>query len=134
MTQLVQRQVSAAVRWGVQGRCWSGPLMACAAVGTTTIRGATWNYYSVRFFLLMIRRPPRSTLFPYTTLFRSGEGPIVVVAGPGNNGGDGFVAAAELAAQGREVSVILMCEREALKGDAASAARGWKSQIGRAHV
>src|SRR3712207_7981009 len=26
----------------------------------------------VRFFFLMIRRPPRSTLFPYTTLFRSG--------------------------------------------------------------
>src|ERR1051325_11920343 len=25
-----------------------------------------------RFFFLMIRRPPRSTLFPYTTLFRSG--------------------------------------------------------------
>src|SRR5215813_14552171 len=25
------------------------------------------------FFLLMIRRPPRSTLFPYTTLFRSAE-------------------------------------------------------------
>ena len=45
------------------------------------------------------------------------EGPILVVAGPGNNGGDGFVAAAELAAQGREVSVILMCERDQLKGD-----------------
>src|SRR6267142_5326275 len=27
------------------------------------------------FFFLMIRRPPRSTLFPYTTLFRSGLGP-----------------------------------------------------------
>src|SRR2546430_11911595 len=27
-----------------------------------------------RFFFLMIRRPPRSTLFPYTTLFRSGPG------------------------------------------------------------
>src|SRR2546430_8987168 len=26
---------------------------------------------SVFFFFLMIRRPPRSTLFPYTTLFRS---------------------------------------------------------------
>src|SRR3712207_7706106 len=25
------------------------------------------------FFFLMIRRPPRSTLFPYTTLFRSGR-------------------------------------------------------------
>src|SRR3712207_8290260 len=26
----------------------------------------------IRCFFLMIRRPPRSTLFPYTTLFRSG--------------------------------------------------------------
>src|SRR5579864_3972554 len=56
-------------------------------------------------------------------------GPIVVIAGPGNNGGDGVVAAAELAARGREVSVILLCEREALKGDAASAARGWKYPV-----
>src|SRR3712207_9369636 len=28
-------------------------------------------YTFVSFFFLMIRRPPRSTLFPYTTLFRS---------------------------------------------------------------
>src|SRR3712207_9351549 len=27
--------------------------------------------YVIFFFFLMIRRPPRSTLFPYTTLFRS---------------------------------------------------------------
>src|SRR5690349_24674226 len=38
-------------------------------------------YVSVIFFFLMIRRPPRSTLFPYTTLFRSvrlfdGFGPL----------------------------------------------------------
>src|SRR5438067_10196047 len=33
------------------------------------------------FFLFMIRRPPRSTLFPYTTLFRSGlERPDALVA------------------------------------------------------
>src|SRR2546425_2073364 len=30
--------------------------------------------YSLSFFFLMIRRPPRSTLFPYTTLFRSRAG------------------------------------------------------------
>src|ERR1039457_7464418 len=30
---------------------------------------------SVLFFFLMIRRPPRSTLFPYTTLFRSKRRP-----------------------------------------------------------
>src|SRR3712207_8581771 len=29
------------------------------------------------FFFLMIRRPPRSTLFPYTTLFRSWTTPII---------------------------------------------------------
>jgi hydroxyethylthiazole kinase-like uncharacterized protein yjeF len=56
-------------------------------------------------------------------------GPILVVAGPGNNGGDGFVAAAELAARGREVSVILLCERDSLQGDAALAARGWKYPV-----
>src|SRR3712207_7876628 len=38
---------------------------------------------SCSFFFLMIRRPPRSTLFPYTTLFRSPhvfEGPAPVAA------------------------------------------------------
>src|ERR1700730_74554 len=57
------------------------------------------------------------------------EGPILVVAGCGNNGGDGFVAAAELAARGREVSVILLRERDSLQGDAASAGRGWKYPV-----
>src|SRR5438876_9037568 len=28
-------------------------------------------FFSLLFFFLMLRRPPRSTLFPYTTLFRS---------------------------------------------------------------
>src|SRR3712207_7340317 len=32
------------------------------------------SYASVVVFFLMIRRPPRSTLFPYTTLFRSLSG------------------------------------------------------------
>src|SRR3712207_9197740 len=34
--------------------------------------------YNFFFFFLMIRRPPRSTLFPYTTLFRSA---LLVCAG-----------------------------------------------------
>src|SRR2546427_5409687 len=40
------------------------------------------------FFFLMIRRPPRSTLFPYTTLFRSGVGR------------DGFAVAADIGRDG----------------------------------
>src|SRR5258707_7592244 len=31
----------------------------------------SYQSYTTCFFFLMIRRPPRSTLFPYTTLFRS---------------------------------------------------------------
>src|SRR4030088_1792649 len=66
------------------------------------------------------------------------EGPILVGAGRGNNGGGGVVAgggpgapvaAAERAARGREVSVILLCERDSLQGEAASAARGWKYPV-----
>src|SRR2546430_5854342 len=43
-------------------------------------------YYRDVFFFLMIRRPPRSTLFPYTTLFRSESGSS---AGPGGAGPGG---------------------------------------------
>src|SRR6266536_5310108 len=32
---------------------------------------STFCFFCFFFFFLMIRRPPRSTLFPYTTLFRS---------------------------------------------------------------
>src|SRR2546428_8137841 len=39
------------------------------------------------FFFLMIRRPPRSTLFPYTTLFRSSQ--VERVADFGRGAGDG---------------------------------------------
>src|SRR3989442_7375477 len=34
----------------------------------------------------MIRRPPRSTLFPYTTLFRSSRGEIMGLLGPNGSG------------------------------------------------
>src|SRR5208282_3715595 len=45
--------------------------------------------FSFFFFFLMIRRPPRSTLFPYTTLFRSPRSPVVRprLDGPGPHRG-----------------------------------------------
>src|SRR2546428_6467631 len=37
-------------------------------------------YLKMIYFFLMIRRPPRSTLFPYTTLFRSKESTRALIA------------------------------------------------------
>lgn len=54
---------------------------------------------------------------------------VVVVAGPGNNGGDGFVAARVLAERGHHVSVLLVGDRGRLKGDAATAAGRWRGSV-----
>jgi hydroxyethylthiazole kinase-like uncharacterized protein yjeF len=50
----------------------------------------------------------------------SGDRPLVaVLCGPGNNGGDGFVAARRLAATGRSVLAVLVAEAGAMRGTAA---------------
>lgn len=59
----------------------------------------------------------------------SDEGRVVVVAGPGNNGGDGFIAARVLAEMGREVTMALLGEKSALTGDAARAAQGFRGAV-----
>ena len=57
------------------------------------------------------------------------EGPVVVVAGPGNNGGDGFVAARRLAAGGREVRVVVLGDPARLRGDARVAFERWPGAV-----
>ncbi len=53
-------------------------------------------------------------------------GPVVVLAGPGNNGGDGYVAARQLAAWGHDVTVATLGAPK--QGPAASAAHAWTGQ------
>src|SRR5260221_14469844 len=54
---------------------------------------------------------------------RHAPGAVCVVAGPGNNGGDGFVCARVLAERGYPVRLLLLGDRGKLKGDAAEAFR-----------
>ena len=60
---------------------------------------------------------------------RPGGGRVVVVAGPGNNGGDGFVAGRLLGARGFKVELLLAGKTERLKGDAGLAAKAWAGPI-----
>lgn len=54
---------------------------------------------------------------------------IAVLCGPGNNGGDGFVAARILRERGYRVELALLGEATTLQGDAAIAAGGWGGAI-----
>jgi NAD(P)H-hydrate epimerase len=54
---------------------------------------------------------------------------VSVVCGPGNNGGDGFVAAAALAQSGWPVRVALLGDVETLRNDAQYHARRWRGAI-----
>jgi NAD(P)H-hydrate epimerase len=56
----------------------------------------------------------------------SGDGLVVVLAGKGNNGGDGLVAARHLTQVGRRVRVVLLGAASELKGDAAVA---WQTLV-----
>src|SRR5215831_16128394 len=58
-----------------------------------------------------------------------GGGRVAILAGPGNNGGDGFVAAQILAERGCRVHLLLVCSANPLKGDAAVAARRFRGPI-----
>lgn len=47
------------------------------------------------------------------------HGPVVICCGRGNNGADGFVIARHLEARGHDVQVIIACDPEQIRGDAA---------------
>jgi NAD(P)H-hydrate epimerase len=62
-------------------------------------------------------------------LAEQGGGDILLLCGPGNNGGDGFVAASLLLARGHGVTVATLGPVSELRGDAAAAAAAWQGPV-----
>src|SRR3712207_9233099 len=80
-------------------------------MGVSLVVVTSIENYDLTFFFLMIRRPPRSTLFPYTTLFRS----LVL----GDLLGDLEVGGVDLGEPGVDdllVQLLLLLETEDLLG------------------
>ena len=99
---------------------------ACGATGREPLFGVAATR--------RIESDGRSTGAPASLMDRAGEavarlalalaphaGRILVLAGPGNNGGDGLEAAARLRAFGKEAAVVLLGDAAALPADAARA-------------
>jgi hydroxyethylthiazole kinase-like uncharacterized protein yjeF len=78
--------------------------------------------------LALMERAGRAVADTVIGRFPSGKR-VTVVAGPGNNGGDGFVAARLLAGHGYRVTVMLVGDPARLKGDAALAAKKWRGEV-----
>src|SRR5271157_1410944 len=74
----------------------------------------------VIFFFLMIRRPPRSTLFPYTTLFRAPREPGLCGVGAGDRGADGVGGRRFHRADGTLGDAAISCWRRAVAEGAVS--------------
>ena len=64
-------------------------------------------------------------------LRRWSDRPFMVLCGPGNNGGDGFIAARRLRDAGKSVEVATLAPLFSLSGDAAIAAERWSGPAGK---
>ena len=63
---------------------------------------------------------------------RTGKGAVLILCGPGNNGGDGFVAARYLAQHGTDVAVVLVASTS--RPSTADAARNWDRLVNESRV
>ena len=96
-------------------------IAAMAAVDATAIAGGTPGIALMRAAGAAVAERARTRL--------PAGGRVLVLCGPGNNGGDGFVSARLLVEAGCGVDLALLGPRGALSGDAALAAAEWTGVV-----
>jgi NAD(P)H-hydrate epimerase len=99
-------------------------LLSCAEMAKADAAAIAGGAYGTE----LMEAAGRAVVAAITDHFR--PQPVIVICGPGNNGGDGFVVARLLKIAGWQVRVALMGTPDKLKGDAAWAARLWKGPMG----
>src|SRR5208282_2896545 len=94
-----------------------------ARADALTIAGGTAGY-------ALMQRAGKNVAVAAEVLLRAREGrKVAVFCGPGNNGGDGYVAARLLREQGFAVDVAALGDPRLLRGDAAVAFADWGGEI-----
>ncbi|MGD0633283.1 MAG: NAD(P)H-hydrate dehydratase [Beijerinckiaceae bacterium] len=78
---------------------------------------------------VLMERAGRAVAQAALRLLGEDRGRVIILCGPGNNGGDGFVAARVLREYGLEAVIGLLGPREKLTGDAASASAHWTGAV-----
>ncbi len=84
--------------------------------------------HGVPGFTLMTRAG--HAVFEQATALAGDGGRVLVLCGPGNNGGDGYVAAMRLREAGHPVDLLTLSEPERLRGDARKAFQQWTAAGG----
>jgi NAD(P)H-hydrate epimerase len=79
--------------------------------------------------LTLMENAGRAVAAAAARLLSGSAGTVMVLCGPGNNGGDGFVAARLLRNQGHRVLVGLLGDREGVKGDAREMLQRWGAAL-----
>jgi hydroxyethylthiazole kinase-like uncharacterized protein yjeF len=116
---------------GLRKCCWKFDMKLVTAAQMQDIDRKTIKMYGIAGIVLMENagRGAAEQLLRFFPQVRGGR--VAILAGPGNNGGDGFVIARYLKNWGVQTTVYLLASKKKVKGDALTNLEAWHTMEGR---
>ncbi|NBN78012.1 NAD(P)H-hydrate dehydratase [Microvirga tunisiensis] len=115
---------------GGAGWDWSGEQAATALLTPAEMAEADRRTMAAGVSGHELMRRAGAAVARAAAVMRSAGQPVLVLCGPGNNGGDGYVAATLLKRWGIPVTLLCLGQPDQVRGDAAEAAAGWRAAGG----